>query len=106
MLTRAGITLDTLNVAARALTVVQLQHWVESGNVEAGFIWECDAVRAPGLARIATPPGSDVVDVICLCRLSRARQPANADLLMTFLRNEAPQAFEKYGYHPVQEDTP
>jgi molybdate transport system substrate-binding protein len=106
MLARAGIALATLNVSARALTVVQLQHWVESGNVDAGFIWDCDAARAPGLARIAAPPGSDVVDVICLCRLSRAPEPEIADSFIAYLRAKAPAAFHDYGYHNVTTEEP
>lgn len=77
--------------------------YVETGNADAGIVYETDAMTTNQVTVVATaPPGSHEPVVYPLAVLAGSRNAAAAKLFETFLLGqESAAVFRKYGFRPV-----
>lgn len=77
--------------------------YVETGNADAGIVYETDAMTTNQVAVVATaPPGSHDAVVYPIAVLARSRDTAAAKAFEVFLSApESAAVFRKYGFHPV-----
>lgn len=77
--------------------------YVETGNADAGIVYETDAMTANQVTVVATaPPGSHEPVVYPLAVLAGSRNAAAAKVFETFLLGpKSADVFRKYGFHPV-----
>ncbi|MGH9734602.1 MAG: molybdate ABC transporter substrate-binding protein [Candidatus Acidiferrales bacterium] len=77
--------------------------YVETGNADAGIVYETDAMTTNQVTVVATaPPGSHEPVVYPIAVLAHSRNTAAAKAFEAFLlRPESADVFRKHGFHPV-----
>jgi len=86
-----------------AADVRQVLAYVETGNADAGIVYETDALISSGVTVVATaPPGSHSPVIYPVAVIAGSRNVAAAKVLESFLLGPKSAAvFRKYGFAPV-----
>ena len=83
--------------------VTEVLSWVSSGNVDAGVVYETDAVTDNGVKIIGTPPAGSHSDIIYPAAVIKGTdmEKQAKDFLDFLGTDKADKVFEKYGFTVV-----
>lgn len=104
MLRKLGVWDQVKPKTVLAKDVRTVLTYVETGNVQAGIVYQTDAMASKKVRVAAVAPaGSHAPIVYPLAILGRAKQRKAAEDFAAYLAGpEARAVFEKYGFSPVK----
>ncbi len=95
----------TKRVVVRTATVNELMVFISLGQVDAGIVWEDNALYAKEKVDIISIPDQEnILKTIAACVLTFSQKKTQATLFLQFLHSpEVKQVFRDHGFWPLEE---